>query len=100
MKVWILDPETETRSGVCLANITGRMNASGSDSLLDLDMQEEQDVFFTIAKLPVDAKFDVVYYASNQKGKSVEKHLTAFTLPMISGEKGRQLVDNSLNINI
>ena len=64
------------------------MNASGSDSLLDLDMQEEQDVFFTIAKLPVDAKFDVVYYASNQKGKSVEKHLTAFTLPMISGEKG------------
>ena len=89
MKVWILDPETETRSGVCLANITGRMNASGSDSLLDLDMQEEQDVFFTIAKLPVDAKFDVVYYASNQKGKSVEKHLTAFTLPMISGEKGR-----------
>ena len=92
MKVWSLDTETGARSGLCLANITGRMNISDSDSLLDLDMEEEQDVYFTITKLPTDAKFDVVYYASNQKGKSVEKHLTAFTLPMISGEKGSLIV--------
>ena len=88
LKVWRLDGDTGARSGLCLANITGRMNTSGSDSVLDLDMEEEQDVYFTIAQLPTDAKFDVVYYASNQKGKSVEKHLTASTLPMISGEKG------------
>ena len=89
LKVWSLDAETGARSGLCLANITGRMNITDSDSLLYLDMEEEQDVYFTIAKLPTDAKFDVVYYASNQKGKSLEKHVTAFTLPMISGEKGR-----------
>ena len=73
--------------GPCLANITGRMNITDTGDL-DLDT-EEQDVYFTIAKLPSDAQLHIVYYASNKKGKSVEKHLTAYTLSMISGEKGK-----------
>ena len=64
-----------------VANITATVNTSTAGDA-------ESDVMFTVTKLPPDEKFDVVYYASNQKGKSGEKHLTAGTLPMISGEKG------------
>ena len=79
-----LELRTAGRAGAVLANITATVNTSAAGDA-------ESDVMFTVTKLPPDEKFDVVCYASNQKGKSAEKHLTAATLPMISGEKGIML---------
>ena len=76
-----LELRTAGPAGAVLANITAIVNTSAAGDA-------DSDVMFTVTKLPPDEKFDVVYYASNQKGKSGEKHLTAGTLPMISGEKG------------
>ena len=81
--------ELYTEQRVCIANITGRMNTSDTDDgFLDLE-DESREVFFTVSKLPSDEQFQIVYYASNMKGKSGVKHFKVNTLPIVSGEKGK-----------
>ena len=82
--------ELFTTTKQCIANITGQINITNSDEegFIEVD-DDNRDVFFTVAKLPSDAKFDILYYSSNDKGKSSQKRLKTKTLPMISGEKGK-----------
>lgn len=76
-----------TSRQVCIANITGHMNHTGDEEEY---REEDRDVYFTVTKLPADQQFNIVFYASNQKGKSVQKYLTAHTLPVVSGETGKE----------
>ena len=76
-----------TSRQVCIANITGHMNDTGDEEEY---REEDRDVYFTVSKLPADQQFNIVFYASNQKGKSVQKYLTAHTLPVVSGETGKE----------
>lgn len=82
--------ELFTTTKQCIANITGQINITNSDEegFIEVD-DDNRDVFFTVAKLPSDSKFDILYYSSNDKGKSSQKRLKTKTLPMISGEKGK-----------
>ena len=76
--------ELFTVSKLCVANISGQINVTDEEDSYDVD----REVFFTVTELPANNQFNVVYYSSNQKGKSVKKSLRAATLAVISGEKG------------
>ena len=55
---------------------------------MDSQGEDTRDVHFTVSKLPADHQFNIIFYASNLKGKSKEKYLTVATLPLITGETG------------
>ena len=80
--------ELFTSSQLCIANMTGRINQTEQ-----MESQGEgwdsRDLHFAVSKLPADQEFNIVFYASNVKGKSKEKYLTVATLPVISGETGQ-----------
>ena len=61
----------------------------GGFSLETEVMDETREIHFSVDNLPPDQQFKIVFYATNRKGKSMEKYLEAFTLQLISGEKGR-----------
>ena len=52
-------------------------------------LEEAKEIYFSVDKLPPEEHFKIVLYASNVKGRSVEKYLEAHTLGPISGEKGK-----------
>ena len=79
----------------CIANITGQINITNTDEEGFIEVDDDtREVLFTVGKLPSDEKYDIVFYASNEKGKSSLKRLKANTLPMISGEKGKIFFKN------
>ena len=79
--------ELFTSSQLCIANITGEINQT-EQSQVDSQGEDTRDVHFTVSKLPADHQFNIIFYASNSKGKSKEKYLTVATLPLITGETG------------
>ena len=79
--------ELFTSSQLCIANITGEINQS-SQFQVDSQGEDTRDVHFTVSKLPADQQFNIIFYASNVKGKSKERYLTVATLPLVSGETG------------
>ena len=79
--------ELFTSSQLCIANITGQINQT-EQSQVDSQGEDTRDVHFTVSKLPADHQFNIIFYASNSKGKSKEKYLRVATLPLITGETG------------
>ena len=77
---------------MCIANITDH----NEDHELEKEisprteqLEEVNEIYFSVDKLPPEEHFKIVIYASNIKGRSVEKYLEAHTLVPISWEKGR-----------
>ena len=84
--------ELFTSTQLCIANITGEINQT-DQSQVNSQGEDTRDVHFTVSKLPADHQFNIIFYASNAKGKSKEKYLTVATLPLISGETGKASQD-------
>lgn len=80
--------EVYTRQGVCIANLTDHNDGREDNSAPRTEQLEEaKEIYFSVDKLPPEEHFKIVLYASNIKGRSVEKYLEAHTLVPISGEK-------------